>query len=87
MAALDWRVLILARRRWSYNMNRVAIAAACFAVALGTAEPSLSEDMLAKHKIRALKGLKSLAIVLRPGGSLSEANARLKEWATGWKSC
>ncbi len=64
-------------------MNRVAIAAACFAAVLGIAESAFSQDILAEHKIRALKGLKTVAIVVRPGGSLSEDNASTsrKEWS------
>ena len=59
-------------------MNRIVIAAAFLSTTIGVAAPGASQDVLAEHKIRSLKGLAALAIVIRP--STDRDIASVKEW-------
>ena len=58
-------------------MIRNAIVMALLA-AVGFARPVLGQDLLAEHKIRSLRGLSSVAIVIRPG--TDQDKAKVKEW-------
>jgi len=58
-------------------MNRF-LAAFAFLIAIMTSHPCLGQDVLGAHKVNALKGLHSVAIVVRP--NTPREVATLKEW-------
>ena len=49
-----------------------------FLAAFSVARPVAGQDVLAEHKIRSLRGLSSVAIVIRP--STDQDRANVKEW-------
>lgn len=59
-------------------MKHVLLTLVLLATAVFLTEPCLGQDPLAEHKIRGLKGLRTLAVVVRPNtpGEI----ATLKEW-------
>jgi hypothetical protein len=59
------------------RMNRI-LAAITFLIAVMTSQPCLGQDVLGAHKINGLKGLHSVAIVVRP--NTPREVATLKEW-------
>jgi len=58
-------------------MNRV-LAVLTFLIPAMTSQPCLGQEVLAAHKVNALKGLRSVAIVVRPNTPREVAS--LKEW-------
>jgi len=58
-------------------MNHVVAAFTFFMTAI-ISQPSLGQDVLGTHKVNALKGLRSVAIVVRP--NTPREVATLKEW-------
>lgn len=59
-------------------MTRALLAFALLATQVIFTEPCLGQDALAEHKIRGLKGLRTLAVVLRP--NTPREIVTLKEW-------
>lgn len=59
-------------------MKHALLAFILLTTPLILAEPCLSQDALAEHKIRGLKGLRTLAVVVRP--NTPREIASLKEW-------